>query len=443
MNPIRWKLHWQIVFSLTLSVFFACFLMPEIGYSFSNSVNSFSRFVGELFLNALKMLIVPLIVASIISGVMNLGAEKGVGRIGFKTFVYYTFSGLTAVIVGVLLVNLIRPGIIDAETATAMLGRGSETAASEGLMEKVEGRGANDLTDIFLRMFPANIIGAATSNKQLLGVITFSLFFGLFIGKLPENQRKTQQNFWESTQEVMLRFTDFIIRFAPIGVFGLVTPILYEAPIGELIGVIAKFSLTVLLALAVHLTISLGLALKFLGKVNPITHYKEMAPVILTAFSTASSSATLPLTIDTVEEHAGVSKKICSFTLPLGATVNMDGTALYECIVVLFIAQLYASTGEVALGMSQQLLVVFLALTTSIGVAGIPAASLVAIAIILPVVGLPVEAIGVVWIVDRILDMCRTSVNVFSDTVGAVLIASSEGEQPYGTLNTGKTAKRT
>ena len=409
--------------------------MPAIEGSFSNSVNSFSRFIGELFLNALKMMIVPLIVASIISGVMHLGAERGVGRIGFKTFLYYTFSGLAAVTVGILMVNLIRPGIIDAETATAMLGRGSETAVSEGLVAKVEGRGANDLTGIFLRMFPPNIVDAATSNGQLLGVITFSLLFGAFIGKLPEKQRKTQQDFWESTQEVMLKFTDFIIRFAPIGVFGLVTPILYEAPIGELIGAVLMFFLTVLLALAVHLFFSLGLVLKFFGKINPVTHYKEMMPVILTAFSTASSSATLPLTIDTVEERAKVSKKTCSFTLPLGATVNMDGTALYECIVVLFIAQLYASTGEAALDITQQLLVVFLALTTSIGVAGIPAASLVAIAIILPAVGLPVEAIGVVWIVDRILDMCRTSVNVFSDTVGAVVIAHSEGEQPYGTSN--------
>ena len=436
MNPLRWKLHWQIALSLALSVLFAYVLMPVMEGSFSNSVNGFSRFIGELFLNALKMLIVPLIVASIITGVMHLGAERGVGRIGFKTFLYYTFSGLAAVTVGIILVNLIRPGLIDAETATAMLGRGSETAASEGLIAKVEGRGANDLADIFLRMFPENIVHAATSNGQLLGVITFSLLFGVFIGKQPEKYRMIQQRFWESTQEVMLKFTDFIIRFAPIGVFGLVTPVLYEAPIGELFGTILMFSITVLLALAVHLTISLGLVLKFFGNVNPITHYKEMAPVILTAFSTASSSATLPLTIETVEERAGVSKKTCSFTLPLGATVNMDGTALYECIVVLFIAQLYASTGAEALDIPQQLLVVFLALTTSIGVAGIPAASLVAIAIILPAVGLPVEAIGVVWIVDRMLDMCRTAVNVFSDTVGAVVIARSEGELPYEASHT-------
>lgn len=384
-------------------------------------------------MNTLKMLIVPLIVASIIAGVMHLGAEKGVGRIGFKTFLYYTFTGLAAVMVGVVMVNLIRPGIIDGETASIMLGRGSETAVNEGLMNKVAGRGTDDLFDIFLRMFPSNMVEAASSNNQLLGVITFSLLFGVFIGKLPENHRTTQQNFWESAQEVMLRFTDFIIRFAPIGVFGLVTPVLYNAPIGDLIGAIFWFFLTVLIALAVHFIITLGSVLKLLGKISPITHYKEMAPVLLTAFSTTSSSATLPLTLDTVEERAKVSKKTCSFTLPIGATVNMDGTALYECVVVLFIAQLYASTGAFALDVSQQLLVVFLALTTSIGVAGIPHASLVAIAVILPAVGLPVEAIGVVWVTDRILDMCRTAVNVFSDTVGAVVIARSEGEQPYGT----------
>lgn len=230
----------------------------------------------------------------------------------------------------------------------------------------------------------------------------------------------------------MLKLTDFIIRFAPIGVFGLVVPVIFETHIADLFGTLAWFFITVLLALALHFAINLALVLKFVGKVNPLTHYKEMAPVLLTAFSTASSSATLPLTIETVEERAGVSNKTCSFTLPLGATVNMDGTALYECVVVLFIAQLYASTGQIALGIGDQLLVVVLALTTSIGVAGIPAASLVAIAVILPAVGLPVEAIGVVWLTDRILDMCRTSVNVFSDTVGAVVIAATEGELPYG-----------
>lgn len=431
MNPIRWKLHWQILLSLALAALFGALILPHSDEGVTGGFIEFCRFMGKFFMNALKMVIVPLIAASIISGVMHLGAEKGVGRMGFKTFLYYTFSGAAAVIVGLIVVNLIQPGKVAPEVAAGMLGAGAESSISEGLMGKVEGRGAGDLFDIFLRMFPSNIVEAATDNGQLLGVITFSILFGVFIGKLPLAQRETQQKFWESAQEVMLKLTDFIIRFAPIGVFGLVVPVIFETKLGDLFGTLAWFFITVLLALTLHFAINLALVLKFVGKINPLTHYKEMAPVLLTAFSTASSSATLPLTMETVEERAGVSKKTASFTLPLGATVNMDGTALYECVVVLFIAQLYASTGQIALGMGDQLLVVFLALTTSIGVAGIPAASLVAIAVILPAVGLPVEAIGVVWLTDRILDMCRTSVNVFSDTVGAVVIAATEGERPY------------
>ena len=431
MNPFRWKLHWQILLSLTLAALFGALILPSMGEGFSANFVSFCQFIGKLFMNALKMVIVPLIVASIIAGVMHLGAEKGVGRVGFKTFLYYAFSGAAAVIVGLLMVNLIQPGDIAAETAATMLGTAAETSLEQGLMAKVEGKSSSDLFEIFLRMFPSNIVDAAANNGQLLGVITFSILFGAFIGKLPEAQRETQQKFWTSAQEVMLKLTEFIIRFAPIGVFGLVVPVIFETNLGDLFGTLAWFFITVILALIIHFAINLSLVLKFVAKVNPITHYKEMAPVLLTAFSTASSSATLPLTIDTVEDRANVSKKTCSFTLPLGATVNMDGTALYECVVVLFIAQLYTATGQAALGLGDQLLVVILALTTSIGVAGIPAASLVAIAVILPAVGLPVEAIGVVWLTDRILDMCRTSVNVFSDTVGAVTIAASEGEAPY------------
>jgi Na+/H+-dicarboxylate symporter len=433
MNPIRWKLHWQILLALALAALFGLLILPNSGEAFSESFKSFCEFIGKgLFMNALKMIIVPLIVASIICGIMHLGAENGVGRIGAKTLAYYTCSGAAAVVVGLVIVNLIGPGRVDAETARAMLGTATETASSSGMLEKVEGRDASDVMEIFLRMFPTNIVDAASSNGQLLGVITFSILFGIFIGKLKPEHRETQHKFWESAQEVMLALTEFIIRFAPIGVFGLVTPVLLDAPFEELFGAILLFFITVIAALAFHFFVNLGLVLKFFGGVRPTTHYREMMPVLLTAFSTSSSSSTLPLTMETVEERAGISKKTCSFTLPLGATVNMDGTALYECVVVIFIAQLYAAAGGVALDIGQQLLVVFLALTTSIGVAGIPAASLVAIAVILPVVGLPVEAIGVVWVTDRLLDMCRTSVNVFSDTVGAVVIGRSEGETPYG-----------
>ncbi len=432
MNPIRWKLHWQILLALGLAALFGLGILPGAEESFRHGMLAFCDFIGTLFLNALRMVIVPLVVASIIGGVMHLGAEKGVGRIGGKTLLYYTASGAVAVIVGLFVVNLVGPGRVDAETAQALLGEAQITSSEQGLMGQVEDRGAGDIVEIFLRMFPTNIVSAAADNGQLLGVIVFSILFGLFIGRLRPELREVQQKFWDSVQQVMLMLTELIIRFAPIGVFGLVTPKLLEAPIDKLFGAILAFFLTVLLALLIHFVINLALILKFCGKVNPWQHYKAMSPVLLTAFSTSSSAATLPLTMETVEQRSGVSGKTCSFTLPLGATVNMDGTALYECVVVIFIAQLFASIGGVPLDIGQQLLVVFLALATSIGVAGIPAASLVAIAVILPVVGLPVEAIGVIWATDRLLDMCRTAVNVFSDTVAAVVIARSEGESPYG-----------
>jgi Na+/H+-dicarboxylate symporter len=431
MNPFAWKLHWQIFLSLGLAVALGGVIVPALPEGFEPGFVTFCQFIGSLFMNALKMVIVPLIVASIISGVMHLGAEQGVARMSLKTLAYYTASGAAAVIIGLVMVNLIRPGDVSAETASAMLGTGAQASSSEGLMTRIEGRAAADLFEIFLRMFPPNIVDAAANNGQLLGVIVFSILFGAFIGKLPKAQRETQQAFWESAQTVMLKLTDFIIRFAPIGVFGLVTPIVLQTGLADLFGTLGWFFITVLLSLGLHFALTMSLALKTLGGVNPLRHYQAMAPVLLTAFSTASSSATLPLTMETVQKRAGVSNKTSSFTLPLGATVNMDGTALYECVVVIFIAQLYAATGQVALGIGDQALVVLLALLTSIGVAGIPAASLVAIAIILPAVGLPVEAIGVVWLTDRILDMCRTSVNVFSDTVGAVVIAQSEDESPY------------
>ena len=429
-NPLRLSLHWQIFCALILAVIVGCGLLPILDSTLANQLEAVCIFIGQLFMNALKMMIVPLIVASIISGVLQMANEKGLGRIGLKTCAYYTVSGAVAVLIGLLVVNWIQPGDVANSTAQALLGSGGELAGSQGLLDKVSGRGSEDLFGVFLRMFPSNIVSAASSNGQLLGVICFSILFGLFIGQLKGVQKETQCNFWEGAQTVMIRMTQAIIRFAPIGVFALVTPVLWHAPFGALIDTLAWFFVTVVLALTIHFAINLALILRLLGKIQPLQHYRAMAPVLLTAFSTASSSGTLPLTMDTVEKKPSF-QKTCAFTLPLGATVNMDGTALYECVVVLFIAQLYAATGQAPLDISQQVLVVILALTTSIGVAGIPAASLVAIAVILPAVGLPVEAIGVVWVTDRLLDMSRTAVNVFSDTVAAVVIARSEGECPY------------
>jgi len=224
--------------------------------------------------------------------------------------------------------------------------------------------------------------------------------------------------------EVMMKITDLVMKFAPLGVFALVTKVVASTGL-EPFRHLAAFFVTVVLALGLHFAVVLPLILRFVAGVNPLRHYRAMAPALLTAFSTSSSSATLPVTMECVEKNAGVSNRTTSFVLPLGATVNMDGTALYECVAAMFIAQAYG----LDLGFAQQFTVVFVALMTSIGVAGIPSASLVAIAIILAAIGLPAEGIGLILAVDRVLDMARTAVNVFSDSCGAVVIGRLEGEQ--------------
>ncbi len=438
MNPLKWKLHWQILAALAIAAFIgAVFQISGARESgAAESLSGIASFVGkDLFMNLLKMIMVPLIVTSIICGVMHLGGDKNFGRLGGKTLLYYTISGALAVTIGLLVVNIIGPGRVDAETARNIVDIGQEQAAGDASFQSSFQRATEAdtgvLARILERMIPANVFDAASDNRALLSIIFFSLLFGFFIAKLPEAQKQFQVQLWESLQTVVIRITNLVLAFAPIGVLGLTLPIFIQTDFGKLFAVLVAFFLTVLIALGVHFFISMGLLLKVIGKVRPQLHFKAMAPVLLTAFSTASSSATLPLTMKTVRDGAGVSERTSSFTLPLGATVNMDGTALYECVVVIFIAQLFGVIDGTTLGLGGQLLVVILALTTSIGVAGIPAASMTAIVLILGVVGLPAEAVGIVWITDRILDMCRTAVNVFSDTVGAVIIAKTEGESPY------------
>jgi Na+/H+-dicarboxylate symporter len=272
-------------------------------------------------------------------------------------------------------------------------------------------------------MVPPNIISAA-ADGQMLGLIVFAMLFGFFITRIKEEQHDTQIGFWQGIFEVMMHMTMFIMKFAPIGVFALVAKTILSTGL-DIFGPLLWFFLCVFLALIIHTFGTMALVLKFTAKVNPIKHYRIMNPVMLMAFSTASSSATLPLTIEAVEKDAGVSNKVTSFVLPLGATVNMNGTALYECVAAMFIAQAYG----LDLSFLQQFTIVITALLTSVGVAGVPAASLVAISVILTVIGLPLDGIGLLLVTDRLLDMMRTAVNIFGDSVCAVYIARSEGEK--------------
>ncbi len=427
MNPLRWKLHWQILASLALAIVVGS-LINQSSPSWAGQANEGIGFFGKLFLNALKMVVVPLVASSIVLGVINIGADKDFGRLGMKTLVFYVLSSFLAILVGLLIVNAIKPGDVAPTIREKMLAQagGAEQEKIAGAIENAE-HGSRGLFDIFIRMIPTNIVQAGAEG-DLLGIIFFSILFGFFTSRLPDGMRGIQLGFWESFNTVMIRLTQFIISFAPIGVFGLVCPTISETG-WDLFAVMVKFAGTVLLALGTHFFLTLPIMLKVIGKIpNPIRHYQAMSPALLTAFSTASSSSTLPLTMQCVQENAGVSKKVSGFTLPLGATVNMDGTALYECVVVIFLAQLFG----IPMDFTTQFQVVLLALLTSIGVAGIPSASLVAIIIILNSTGFEKEyipiGIGIVMVVDRILDMLRTAVNVFGDSCCAVVIAKTEGE---------------
>jgi Na+/H+-dicarboxylate symporter len=377
-------------------------------------------FLGSLFMNALKMLIVPLIFSSIISGVSGMGDGGSMGRLGGKTLLYYLSTSLLAILLGLAAVNLLQPGIIDGVPARDAIGLPeAETRAIAG---QLQGQGIGEVVNILVRMVPPNIVQAAAQG-QMLGLIFFSLLFGYFMTRIHGEPARLLREFWQGVFAVMMQMTDWVMRFAPVGVFALVAKVIAGTGLAVFLPLLVFF-LTVLVALAVHMFITLPLLLRLVARVNPVRHFRAMVPALVTAFSTASSSATLPLTMDCVENRAGVSNRTTSFVLPLGATVNMDGTALYECVAAMFIAQAYG----IELTFATQFTVVMVALLTSVGVAGIPAASLVAITIILSAIGLPVEAVGLILAVDRILDMCRTSVNVFSDSCGAVLIGRLEGE---------------
>ena len=376
------------------------------------------------------MVVIPLVMTSIICGVSKIGEDQDFSRLGIKTILFYSLTGLLAVIVGLLCVNLIEPGQVDPELREKMLA-GQNSMAGEKLDRAFQNadNGWKGIVEIFQRMIPQNLFKAAVEG-QLLGLIFFSLLFGFFIARLPDGLKNSQVSFWEGLNTTILAITNFIISFAPFGVFGLVTPTLMMVGI-ETVYVMGTFALTVLLGLGIHSFVVLPLLLRLLANLSFAKHFKALSPALLTAFSTASSSATLPVTLDCITKRAGVSKKIASFTLPLGATMNMDGTALFECVVVVFLAQLFG----IEMSWVTQSTVVLMALLTSIGVAGIPSASLVAIIVILHAVGFPEATIamgvGVVFVVDRILDMTRTAVNVLGDSCAAAIIGKSEGESDY------------
>ena len=430
--------HWQILISLSLAILLGLVLRnfstlhgedSEFTKTTTTAIG-WAKTLGDLFIRALKMIIVPLIVSSIVSGISSLAGFDGFRRLGLKTLSFYALTTLLATILGLSVVNVMSPGEVDGKPNTELqeLFSANASTAQESAKERFSEERVNTAQNnesLLERILPTNIISASTDNGQLLGVLVFSIMLGIAMTQLPSQQMDPLKTVFQALNAVMIRITQWIMLTAPIGIFGLMLYTVYTmgAGIFEHLG---TYFFTVLLALGLHMFVILPFLLKVIGRVNPWRHFRAMHTALLTAFSTASSTATLPITMRCIQDNAGVSKKTASFTLPLGATVNMDGTALYECIAVIFVAQVMG----VDLSLGAQALVVISALVTSIGVAGVPSASLVAILIIMKTTEIPgaEAAILTLFAVDRLLDMCRTAVNVFGDSCAAVVIAKSEGE---------------
>jgi proton glutamate symport protein len=457
----KWPLHWQILLGLCLgaAVGFAIGAY-SISLAADEKIQSPATWVkqawfvqvfqlfGDLFLNALKMIVVPLILSSIGLAVAGIGGRGEFGRLGLKTIAYFLSSSLIAILIGLFLVNVVKPGatssgqpMLTNEDAKSMNARLTDDERKKFESSQGEARKKTSferLLDVFRSIVPSNPIKAAAEG-DLLGTITIAVLIGFFLTRLSGPPREALQNILQGTYDLTLRITDFVMQLAPIGIACLLAATIAvnyarlaeQNLTGEFLISLIKFSLMTVVGLAIHMFIVLPLYLILFARINPIKHFQAMVPAMITAFSTSSSNATLPVNMECVEKRAGVSNKIASFVLPLGATVNMNGTALYECVSALFVAQMFGAE----ISPTQQFFVVVVALLTSIGVAGVPSASLVAILIILQSLSqqldnkYPLEAgLAILLIFDRLLDMTRTTVNIFSDTVGAVIVARSEGE---------------
>jgi proton glutamate symport protein len=371
--------------------------------------------IGQLFLNALSLVVVPLVSTSLIIGAARMGADHSFGSLGGKTLGFFVLTSFLAIMVGLLLAITIQPGQLSGTLQAIQLPANFTSLATQGHLFQ-------NISQMILKVVPANIFVAA-SQGQMLGLIFFCLLFGFLTTRIEAHLATAVLAFCQGVFQIMMRMTQLVMLAMPIGVFGLVAKAVATTGV-ETMGQMAYFFLTVLLGLAVYALIVLPLLLK-LFKVSPISHIKAMLPALVTAFSTSSSAATLPVTLECVEKRAGVSNRISSLVLPLGTSINISGSALYVCVGVLFIAQMYG----LPLTLPSLVLVAFMTLLTSMGTPGIPSASLISVMMISQTLGIPAEGIGLIMAVERILDMFRTTVNVFGTSCCALLVAQTEGEK--------------
>ncbi|MDG1191989.1 MAG: dicarboxylate/amino acid:cation symporter [Flavobacteriaceae bacterium] len=413
-------LHWKILIGMGLGVLFGLLLsfIPQGSQFISDYIKPF----GTIFINLLKLIAVPLILASLIKGVSDLKDISKLSQMGGRTIITYLITTLTAVTIGLILVNVIQPGkSISVETRNELVeAYATDTQAKQAAAAKQQESGP---LQALVDMVPSNIFLAASNNRNMLQVIFFALFFGIGMILLPGKKAKPVKKFFDSFNVIILKLIDLIMLAAPYGVFALLAALVVEAPSLELFQALALYAITLLLGLASMIVVYI-IIVRVFTKRKPNFFMRGIAPAQLLAFSTSSSAATLPVTMECVEDNLGVDEEVASFVLPIGATINMDGTSVYQGVAAVFIAQAFG----LDLSLSAQLGIVFTATLASIGTAAVPSAGIVMLVIVLAQAGIPEAGLALIFAIDRPLDMCRTIVNVTGDAAVSMIVGKSIGK---------------
>ncbi len=414
------ELHWKILIGMFLGVLFAFFM---VNFSWGpDFVSDFIKPFGTIFINALKLIAVPLILASLIKGISDLKDISKLSKMGGRTIGIYILTTVIAVTIGLGIVNIIKPGNSISEATRLELVENYSGDANEKIMAAAKQQESGPLQAL-VDLVPSNIFKAASDNGNMLQVIFFAIFFGIGLILIPEKQAKPVKDFFDGFNEVILKLIDLIMLAAPYGVFALLAALVVEAPSADLFKALAWYAICVLLGLAIMIGFYI-LVVYIFTKRSPSFFIKGISPAQLLAFSTSSSAATLPVTMERVEEHLGVEEEVTSFVLPIGATVNMDGSSLYQAIAAVFIAQAFGMD----LDFYTQLGIIVTATLASIGSAAVPGAGMVMLVIVLAQAGIPEAGLALIFAVDRPLDMCRTVVNVTGDAAVSMLVAKSIGK---------------
>ena len=413
-------LHWKIIIGMVLGILYGL-IASNIGWV--DFTNDWIKPWGVIFVNLLKLIAVPLVFASLVKGVASLSDISRLSRIGGKTIAFYLSSTIIAVTIGLLIVNLASPGA-NFDRDTIELSAGSQEGASAKITaaQGVKERGP---LQFVVELIPTNIFESASNNSNMLQIIFFAILFGIAMVMLPKDKTVYVKGFFDGINDIILQIVDLIMMAAPYGVFALLAGLIVDfGASATLFIALAKYSLTVIIGLLIMIFLVYPLILRIFTKMKYKDFFRGIMPAQMLAFSTSSSAATLPVTMERCEDHLGVSEEVSSFVLPLGATINMDGTSLYQAVAAVFIAQVFG----IELNLSQQLTIVLTATLASIGAAAVPGAGMVMLVIVLGAINIPVEGLALIFGVDRILDMLRTVVNVTGDATVATVVASTEGE---------------